>query len=104
MRTGRAGRLAEFEIKTHLTGRGPSPFGWMHLSSGFLLLETVPGREGHVLDLVARVPGVTFKNVLFPAAIAVRIEAPMDHLAPIQQQLRTLEGVVSTRFYRAKNA
>lgn len=76
----------------------------MHLSSGFLLLETVPGREGQVLDLLGRVAGVTNKHVLFPAAIAVRIEAPMDSLAPLQQQLRTIEGVVSTRFYRASNA
>ncbi len=73
----------------------------MHVSSGFLLLETQPGREGAVLDLLERFPGVTHRNVLFPAAIAVRVEShtSVDHVAA---QLKTLDGVVRTRFYRAR--
>jgi hypothetical protein len=74
----------------------------MHVSSGFLLLETQPGREGQVLDLLSRFPGVTHRNVLYPAAIAVRVEATagVDILAA---QLRALDGVVRTRLYRAKH-
>lgn len=74
----------------------------MHVSSGFLLVETVPGREGHVLDLLSRHPGVTHRSLLFPAAIAVKIEAP--EVDPVAKELRRLEGVVATRLYRAKNA
>lgn len=70
------------------------------LSSGFLLLETVPGREGHVLELLSKFPGVTHRNVLFPSAVAVRVEA--STLDPIMTQLRRLEGVVGSRLYRAK--
>ena len=71
------------------------------MSSGFLLLETQPGREGHVLDLLARVPGVTHRNVLYPAAIAVRLEsASVDHLAA---ELKRLDGVLRTRLYRARH-
>ena len=75
----------------------------MHLSSGFLLLETAPGRESYVLDLLGRMPGVTHRSVIFPAAIAVKIEAPLDTMDPLARQLRALEGVVNSRFYRAKN-
>lgn len=73
----------------------------MHVSSGFLLVETQPGREGQVLDLLGRFPGVTHRNLLFPAAIAVRIEShvSVDHVAG---QLKALDGVVRTRLYRAK--
>ena len=74
----------------------------MHMSSGFLLLETVPGREGHVLDLLARVPGVTQRSVVFPAAIAVKIEAD-GGIDPLAKLLGRLEGVVGTRVYRARN-
>lgn len=71
------------------------------MSSGFLLLETQPGREGHVLELLAHHPGVTHHNLLFPAAIAVRVEShsSVDVLAA---QLRELDGVVRTRLYRAR--
>lgn len=71
------------------------------VSTGFLLLETQPGREGQVLDLLSQFPGVTHRNVLFPAAIAVRVEthSSVDVLA---SQLRRLEGVVRTRLYRAR--
>lgn len=71
------------------------------MSSGFLLLETQPGREGHVLELLGRHPGVTHRNLLYPAAIAVRLEShtSVDVLAA---QLRQLEGVVRTRLYRAR--
>ena len=73
----------------------------MHVSSGFLLLETQPGREGQVLDLLGRFPGVTHRNLLFPAAIAVRVEThhSVDHVAA---QLKALDGVVRTRLYRAR--
>lgn len=72
------------------------------MSSGFLLLETQPGREGQVLDLLARYPGVTHRNLLYPAAIAVRLETTtgVDTLAA---QLRGLDGVVRTRLYRARH-
>lgn len=72
----------------------------MQLSSGFLLLETQPGREHHVLDLLSRFPGVTHRNVLFPAAVAVRLEAPL--FEPVVAELRKLEGVVGTRLYRTR--
>lgn len=72
------------------------------MSSGFLLLETVPGREGQVLDLLAGVPGVTQRSVVFPAAIAVKIEAD-GGIDPLARQLRGLDGVVATRVYRARN-
>lgn len=74
----------------------------MHVSSGFLLLETQPGREGQILDALGRIPGVRQRHLIFPAAIAVKIEAPdMD---PLTTQLKRLEGVISTRLYRARNA
>lgn len=71
------------------------------MSSGFLLLETLPGREGHVLELLSKFPSVTHRNVLFPAAIAVKVEAPA--LDPVMLELKRLEGVIASRFYRAKN-
>lgn len=74
----------------------------MQLSSGFLLLETIPGREAPVLDALAQFPGVTTSHVLFPAAIAVRIEAPGDDVAWLAKRLRLLEGVLSSRLYRSK--
>ncbi|MFA5860251.1 MAG: hypothetical protein WDA16_01010 [Candidatus Thermoplasmatota archaeon] len=73
------------------------------MSSGFLLVETVPGRENQVLELLARVPGVTYRHVLFPAAIAVKIEASHDAFELTSAQLRGLEGVTGTRVYLAKN-
>lgn len=75
------------------------------MSSGFLLLETLPGREGHVLDLLSHVPGVTHKNVLYPAAIAVRLETSHAHASvdALAAHMRTLEGVVRTRLYRARH-
>lgn len=73
------------------------------MSSGFLLLETQPGREGHVLDLVERMPGVTHGHVLFPAAVAVKIESPVG-IDPVARELATVDGVVATRLYRARNA
>ena len=72
------------------------------MSSGFLLLETVPGREGHVLDLLGRVPGVTQRSVVFPAAIAVKVEAD-GGIDPLAKLLGRLEGVVGARVYRARN-
>ena len=55
-----------------------------------------------MLELLSRMPGVTHKNVLFPAAIAVRLEthSSVDALAA---HMKTLEGVVRTRLYRAKH-
>jgi hypothetical protein len=76
----------------------------MHLSSGFLLVETVPGREGHVLELLSRFPGVTHRSLLFPAAIAVKVETSHEGLDPLAKDLRALEGVLGTRLYRARNA
>ena len=73
------------------------------VSSGFLLVETVPGRESHVLELLARVPGVTHRHVLFTACVAVKVEASRDAFDLTSAQLRSLEGVVGTRIYRAKN-
>lgn len=72
------------------------------MSSGFLLVETQPGREGQVLDLLGRVPGVTHTHVIYPAAIAVKLEGqgPLD---PLARELGGLEGVVRTRLYRAKH-
>ena len=73
----------------------------MHMSSGFLLLETVPGRESHVLDLLARVPGVTQRSVVYPAAIAVKVEAA-GGIDPLARTLAGLDGVLSSRVYRAR--
>ena len=72
------------------------------MSSGFLLLETQPGRESVVLDQLAHMAGVTHRNLIYPAAIAVRLEThtSVDVLAA---QLRALDGVVRTRFYRARH-
>lgn len=72
------------------------------VSSGFLLVETVPGREGHVLELLSKVPAVTHRSLLFPAAIAVKLEATADAMDPLARELRRLEGVVSTRLYRPR--
>ena len=74
------------------------------MSSGFLLVETVPGHEAHVLDLLARVPGVTHRHVIFPSAIAVKLDTHRDAFDLTATQLRQLEGVVGTRVYRARNA
>lgn len=82
--------------------RAPFPHVGMHMSSGFLLLETLPGREGHVLELVARVPGVTQRSVVFPAAVAVKVESE-GGIDPVARALGRLEGVVSARVYRARN-
>jgi hypothetical protein len=74
------------------------------LSSGFLLVETVPGREAHVLDLLSRVPGVVHRHVIFPSAIAVKLDTHRDAFDLTASQLRALEGVTGTRVYRARNA
>lgn len=74
----------------------------MHMSSGFLLLETVPGREGHVLDLLARMPGVTQRSVVYPAAIAVKVESE-GGIDPLARELGRMDGVLSARVYRARN-
>jgi hypothetical protein len=73
------------------------------LSSGFLLVETVPGREGQVLELLSRIPGVTHRHVLFPAAIAVKLELPREAIDPTVTALTKLDGVLRTNLYRAKN-
>lgn len=72
------------------------------MSSGFLLVETQPGREAGVLEALARFPGVTHRNLLFPAAIAVRVES-LHGVDPVVAQLKALEGVVRTRLYRARH-
>lgn len=75
------------------------------MSSGFLLVETIPGRESHVLDLLSRVPGVVHRHVMFPSAIAVKLDvAHHDAFDLTATQLRQLEGVIATRVYRARNA
>lgn len=73
------------------------------MSSGFLLVETVPGREGHVLDALGRMPGVTHGHVIYPSAIALKVESSTDGLAPLVRDLAQVDGVVATRLYRAKN-
>lgn len=73
------------------------------MSSGFLLVETEPGRETQVLDLLGRIPGVTDKNVLFPNAIAVKLELPREAVEGTVAQLAKLDGILTTRLYRAKN-
>lgn len=75
----------------------------MPLSSGFLLVETVPGRETQVLDLMGRIPGVTHRHVLFPAAIAVKLELPREAVDPTVSALGKLDGVIRMSLYRAKN-
>ena len=83
--------------------QAPGPDGCA-LSSGFLLVETIPGREAHVLDLLARVPGVVHQHVIFPSAIAVKLDTHRDAFDLTATQLRQLDGVVGTRVYRAGNA
>lgn len=73
------------------------------MSTGFLLVETDPGREAHVLELVARIPGVTGHNTLFPGTIAVKIELPRESVEPAAQQLSHLDGVRRASLYRAKH-
>ena len=70
------------------------------VSSGFLLVETAPGREGSVLDALARMPGVRQRHLLFPGALAVKIEA--SEMDPLAARLRCLEGVTGTRLYRTR--
>ena len=74
----------------------------MHVSSGFLLLETAPGREASVLDQLTRFHAVTHHSVIYPAAIAVRVEATTG-VDAIAAQLRALDGVTRTRLYRARH-
>lgn len=74
----------------------------MHVSSGFLLLETLPGREQHVLEQLGRISAVTHRSLLYPAALAVRIEC--SQVDPLAGELRRLEGVVATRLYRTRRA
>ena len=57
-----------------------------------------------MLDLLARVPGVTHRHVMFPSAIAVKLDTHRDAFDLTATQLRQLEGVVGTRIYRARNA
>jgi hypothetical protein len=74
------------------------------VSSGFLLVETIPGRESFVLEALGRVPGVTHRHVLFPAVVAIKLEAPTrDRLDACRASLGALDGVLGTRLYRAKN-
>lgn len=73
----------------------------MHVSSGFLLLETLPGREAQVLELVARNPAVTHRSVLYPNAIALKVEAP--DVSRVQADLKRIDGVTAARLYRARN-
>lgn len=74
------------------------------MSSGFLLLRTVPGREHDVIGLLGRFPEITAKNILFPESIAVKIECPREALDPTVRHLSRLDGVTKTSLYRARNA
>ncbi len=73
----------------------------MHVSSGFLLLETLPGREAHVLDALGRIPAITHRSVLYPNAIALKVEAP--DVGRVQADLKRIDGVAAARLYRARN-
>ncbi|GEM_PF-5889321 len=73
----------------------------MHVSSGFLLLETLPGREGQVLEALARIPAITHRSLLYPNAIALKVEAP--DVGRVQADLKRIDGVLATRLYRARN-
>lgn len=73
------------------------------MSSGFLLVETQPGRETQVFDLLGRIPGVTHRHVLFPSAIAIKLELPREAIDPTVLALAKLEGVIRANLYRAKN-
>lgn len=72
------------------------------MSSGFLLLETLPGREAAILEALAGFPSVKHRSVLYPAAIALKIEAP--DVSHVHAQLTALEGVLGARLYKARNA
>lgn len=74
------------------------------MSSGFLLVQTFPGRERDVCDLLSRLPEVTGRNVLFEESIAVKIECPREAIDPTVSHLSKLDGVVRASLYRAKNA
>ena len=74
------------------------------MSTGFLLVETQPGREADVLALLGKVSSVTSRNLLYPANIAVKLEGAPDAIPLLAGELEHLEGVVRARLYRARNA
>ena len=74
------------------------------VSSGFLLVQTVPGKERDVFDLLSRLPEVTARNILFRESIAVKIECPREAIDPTVSHLSKIDGVVRASLYRAKNA
>lgn len=74
------------------------------MSTGFLLMQTAPGKERDVLDLLARHPEVTGRHVLFRESIAVKIECPVEAIEPTATHLSRLEGVLRASLYRARNA
>lgn len=68
-----------------------------------MLLTTLPGMQGRVLESVARVPGVATEQLLCGEEIAVRLcgtEAGDD--APAK--LACLDGVLEARLYRGAEA
>jgi len=73
------------------------------MSSGFLLVQTQPGRERDVYDRLERLPEVTGKHILFGSAIAVKIECPRESIEPTARHMAKLDGVVGANLYRAKN-
>lgn len=72
------------------------------MTSGFLLVETLPGKEGDVLQHLGELPEVTSRSMLFRSAVACRMEGSGDALAALLPRVRSLEGVLAARWYRAR--
>lgn len=71
------------------------------MSSGFLLLETVPGKEREVLDRLGRLPEVAGSHVLFRASVAVKLVGERERVLSCVEHVRALDGVLGARHYPA---
>lgn len=69
------------------------------MNTGFLLVETKPGRERDVLESLSDLPEVAERSLIFRENLAVRLKASADALGDALDRVRDLDGVTGTRYY-----
>ncbi|HWG89702.1 MAG TPA: hypothetical protein VNZ52_02535 [Candidatus Thermoplasmatota archaeon] len=72
------------------------------MSTCFVLVQTLPGREEDVHARLAGNPSVAAAHVLFHESIAVKLNVAADSLEVAAKELTHLDGVVRAALYRTR--
>lgn len=72
------------------------------MSTCFVLVQTLPGRERDVHERIQGYPTVAGAHILFGEQIAVKLTCAMDHLEKAAVELTHLDGVVRAALYRTR--